>query len=122
MDEAPAAGIEPIDKWQERRMGGQAGEYYLLYFGERAPADWTLTLYKTGITAGMKFTAEILDTWAMTITPVPGVFELKKKDDYDFVDQDDRHIALPGRPYLALRLRRVGPAPAGAPAAAGKEP
>jgi len=120
--QGPAEGIEPIDKWQERRMGGKAGEYYLLYFGEQAPAAWPFTLYKTGLIAGMKFTAEIIDTWNMTITPVDGIFELKKKDDYDFVDQHDRRIALPGKPYLALRFRRVGPVPAGTPASADPAP
>lgn len=120
--DAPPEGIEPIDKWQDRRMGGKAGEYYLLYFGEQAPAAWTFSLYKTGLIAGMKFTAEIIDTWNMTITPVAGTYELKKKDDYDFVDKDDRSIALPGKPYLALRLRRVGPLPEGTPAPADPVP
>jgi hypothetical protein len=120
--DAPPEGIEPIDKWQDRRMGGKAGEYYLLYFGEQAPTAWPFTLYKTGLIAGMKFTAEIIDTWNMTITPVAQTYVLKKKDDYDFVDQDDRSIALPGQPYLALRLRRVGPLPEGTPASADPVP
>lgn len=112
MEEGPVEGIEPIDKWQERRMGGKAGEYYLVYLGEQAPAAWPFTLYKTGLAADMKFTAEVIDTWNMTVTPVEGMFELKKKDDYDFVDKDDRSIPLPPLPYQAIRLRRVGPPPA----------
>lgn len=112
--DAPPEGIEPIDKWQDRRMGGKAGEYYLVYFGQDAPTSWPFTLYKNGLIGGMKFSAEIIDTWNMTITPVEGVFELKKKDDYDFADKDGRSIALPGKPYLALRLRRVGAVPQGA--------
>jgi hypothetical protein len=55
----------------------------------------------------MKFTAEILDTWNMTITPVDGVFTLKKKDNYYFADKDGRSIDLPGKPYIALRIKRV---------------
>ena len=120
--DAPPEGIEPIDKWQERRMGGKPGEYYLVYFGEQTPASWPFVLYKNGLIAGMKFSAEIIDTWNMTITPVDGLFEIKRKDDYDFVDKDGRAIALPGKPYQALRLRRVGPVPAGTPAAADPVP
>jgi hypothetical protein len=120
--DAPPEGIEPIDKWQERRMGGKAGEYYLVYLGEQAPTAWPFTLYKAGLIAGMKFSAEIIDTWNMTVTPVDGLFEIKEKDDYDFVDKDERSIALPGKPYLALRLRRVGPLPEGARATADPVP
>jgi hypothetical protein len=109
MDEGPPEGLEPVDKWQERRMGGKAGEYYLVYLGETAPAAWPFTLYKNGVIAGMKFTAEVIDTWNMTVTPVDGVFELRQKDSYDFVDKDDRAVPLPGRPYMAIRLRRLGP-------------
>ena len=57
--------------------------------------------------AGMKFTAEVLDTWNMTLTPVEGVFTLKKKDNFSFADKDGRPIALPGRPYMAIRIKRV---------------
>jgi hypothetical protein len=122
LDESPAEGIDPIDKWQDRRMGGKAGEYYLVYFGEQAPTAWPFALYKQGLVAGMKFTAEILDTWNMTITPVEGAFELKRKDEYDFIDKDERSIPLPGRPYLALRLRRLGPLPADASVIIEPEP
>jgi hypothetical protein len=43
----------------------------------------------------------------MTITPVDGVFEVKKRDNYTFADKGGRSIALPGRPYMALRIVRV---------------
>ena len=56
---------------------------------------------------GMKFTVEVLDTWNMTVTPVPGEFTLKKKDNYTFADKDGRSIALPGKPYIAIRIKRV---------------
>ncbi len=110
--DAPADGIEPIDKWQERRTGGKPGEYYLIYFGEKTPTAWPFVLYKTGVTDGIRFTAEVIDTWNMTITPIEGTFETKQKDDYDFVDVQGRSIPLPGLPYQAIRLRRVGPPPA----------
>jgi hypothetical protein len=56
---------------------------------------------------GMKFTVEVLDTWDMTVTPLPGVFTTKKKDGYSLVDQDGRTVPLPGKPYQAIRIKRV---------------
>jgi hypothetical protein len=50
---------------------------------------------------------EVIDTWNMTVTPVDGVFEIKKQDDYMYADKDGRSVALPGRPYMALRIVRV---------------
>jgi hypothetical protein len=47
----------------------------------------------------------------MTITPVAGEFITKKKDNYNFVDEQGRSITLPHRPYIALRIRRVDDAP-----------
>jgi hypothetical protein len=98
-------GIEPIDKWQERRTGGRPGEYYLVYLGSEARGAWPFELYRTNLAEGMKFGVDVIDTWNMTITP-GGVFELKKRDDYVFVDKDGRSVPLPGRPYQALRIRR----------------
>jgi hypothetical protein len=88
-------------------MGGKLGEYYLLYFGKQTPTSWPFELYKDHLANGMKFKVEILDTWAMTITPVEGDFVTKKKDNYHFVDENSRAVALPGKPYLALRIRRA---------------
>jgi hypothetical protein len=110
--ESPATGIDPIDKWQDSNMGGKLGEYYLLYFGKQTPTSWPFELYKDQIANGMKFKVEVLDTWAMTVTPVEGEFVTKKKDNYHFVDEEGRTIALPGKPYMALCIRRV-PEPAG---------
>ena len=56
----------------------------------------------------MKFTAEVLDTWNMTVTPVPGEFTLKQKDDSLYADANGRSIPLPGKPYIAIRIKRAG--------------
>ena len=40
LDDAPAEGIEPIDKWQHPEYGGQPGEYYLVYLGKQTPTSW----------------------------------------------------------------------------------
>ena len=55
----------------------------------------------------MKFKVEILDTWNMTITPVDGFFTIHKESDNAFGDAEGRAVALPARPYLALRIRRI---------------
>jgi hypothetical protein len=51
--------------------------------------------YEFPLPAG-KFSAELIDPWEMKITALPGTFEGKTK------------LKLTGRPYQALRLRRVG--------------
>jgi hypothetical protein len=104
---SPAEGLEPIDKWQEHPFAGKPGQYYLGYFGKQAPAAWPFVLAKPGLADGMKFKAEVIDTWNMTVTPVDGVFELRKRDNYSFADKDGRSIALPGRPYMALRITKL---------------
>ena len=88
-------------------MGGQLGEYYLLYFGKDAPKSWAFELYKDHIKDGMKFRVDVLDTWNMTVTPVKGEFVAKKKDSYHFVDAQGRAVELPGKPYMAIRIQRV---------------
>ncbi|HEY1790171.1 MAG TPA: DUF5060 domain-containing protein [Verrucomicrobiae bacterium] len=107
LEAGPADGLDPIDKWNEPNFAGQAGKYYLIYFGEEAPTNWDFQLYKDHLKDGIRFKAEIIDTWNMTITPVPGVFITKKKDQYYFADEHGRSVSLPGRTDMAVRLRRV---------------
>ena len=108
MEEGPAEGIDPIDRWQDPRVGGKPGDYYLIYFGRETPASWPFHLNKNGITAGMKFKVEVIDTWAMSITPVDGEFVVVQKGSYDFVDSKGREVSLPAKPGMALRIRRLG--------------
>lgn len=112
LDDAPAEGIEPIDKWQHPEYGGRAPDYYLVYLGMQTPASWEFKIPRASQgsrrpSEGMKFTAEVLDTWNMTITPVPGEFTSKKKDDYFYADANGRSIPLPGNPYIAIRIKRL---------------
>lgn len=107
METMPRDGINPIDKWQDTHTAGVPGEYYLIYFGTDAPSTWSFQLAKDGVQDGMKFQAEILDTWGMTVMPVPGTFTTRKLDNYLFEDAAKKTVSLPGRPYLALRLKRV---------------
>ena len=131
--DAPAEGIDPIDK-SHPEYGGQPGKYYLIYLGKQTPTNWDFEIpksapdqpqlapwnnfadargsssapYSTGRADGAKFTAEVLDTWNMTVTPVPGEFTLKQKDDSLYADANGRSIPLPGKPYIAIRIKRVG--------------
>lgn len=113
LDDAPAEGIDPVDKWQNPEYGGQPGKYYLVYLGKQSPVSWEFLIPKPpkrpGVppVEGMHFSAEVLDTWNMTVTPVPGVFTLHKKDDYWCGDENGRSIRLPGKPYVAIRIKRV---------------
>jgi hypothetical protein len=112
LDAAPAEGIDPLGHQGQAAMAGQAGEYYLLYYGKQTPTNWAFRLpgskrVNTQAADGMKFAAEVLDTWNMTVTPVPGTFILKKMDDNFYADKDGRTIPLPGKPYLAIRIKRV---------------
>lgn len=118
LEESPAGGIDPIDRWETADIGGSPGEYYLLYFGREAPREWTFRLPRYRLTDGMEFAVEILDTWNMTVTPIEGVFVTKMRPPYDFKpgsrdervtdERDGRRVILPGRPGIALRIRHVG--------------
>jgi hypothetical protein len=106
--EAAPHGLEPIDKWQETDVAGVPGEYYLKYFGRDGLGQWPFQLYREGVADGQEYRVEIIDTWNMTITPVPEVFVTVRKDAYHFVDGNGRSVVLPDRGGLALRIRRVG--------------
>ncbi len=107
MEAGPAPGIEPVDKWWDRHLGGQAGSYYLRYFGRETPAEWAFELPKTGLNGGEMFRVEVLDTWNMTMTPVEGVFTLGASDKHSFRDPARAEVALPGKPWIAVRVVKV---------------
>lgn len=107
LETAPPEGIEPIDKWQDVHTGGKRGEYFLIYFGKQTPKQWAFSLPRYELADGMKFKVEVIDTWNMTIKPVPGEFVVVKQNMYRFVDRKKRTIKLPGKPWMALRIRRT---------------
>ena len=108
LEEGPADGIDPIDKWQDPRTAGEPGRYYLVYFGHEAPSTWRFELFRNGVVDGQRYRIEIIDTWDMTITPVPGEYVAKKKDDYHYIDAQNRAVSLPAKPGIALRILRIG--------------
>jgi hypothetical protein len=111
IEEGPSEGLEPIDKWQDSPVAGKRGEYYLVYLGKDAPREWTVALPRTGLKDPMTLKVEVIDTWAMTVSPVDGEFTFRPRDRYTYDCPDRPRIALPGKPFLAIRLRRVQAAP-----------
>lgn len=112
LEAAPPEGIEPIDEYYETHVGGKAGEYYLVYFGEESPLKRSFSLprdppNKTALAAGMTFKVDILDTWNMTVTPVDRQFILADVANSAYAAVGDAAVNLPGRPYIALRIQRM---------------
>jgi hypothetical protein len=111
LEAGPAEGIEPLDRFYQWHVAGRGGEYYLVYFGAERPTQWTFELPRDRLKAGMTFSVDVLDTWNMTTTPVDGPpFKLVKHGTYAFGAEGDRTIALPGKPWIAIRIRPVGDA------------
>jgi hypothetical protein len=73
----------------QRNTWGVEGDYYLIYLWDRQPAKQTIKLPDD-----TAFKAEVIDTWAMTITPLPGTFSGRAE------------IPLLSKPYQAIRLVR----------------
>jgi Domain of unknown function (DUF5060)/Domain of unknown function (DUF5605)/Protein of unknown function (DUF4038) len=88
LDAAPPEGIDNISNYYP--AAGVAGKYYLFYFDTHQPAEYEFDLAK-----GAQYQADILDPWAMTITPIAGVYEGKFT------------LKLPGKPNLAITFRKV---------------
>jgi hypothetical protein len=109
VEAGPKAGVNPIDMWEDVHLAGQPGQYYLRYFGKEAPKEWTLELPRPGMREGMKFKVDVIDTWDMTITPDPRTFTMvvSPKSMYRYRDKENATIALPGKPYMALRITNV---------------
>jgi hypothetical protein len=108
VESGPAARINPIDKWQDMRTAGEPNEYYLVYFGKETPQEWTFSLpVSKPPQPRMKFCAELIDAWNMTITPIDGQFPVEVESRYRYNCPSHPTITLPGRPYIALRIMRV---------------
>lgn len=107
LEQGPKQGIDVIDKWYDRHLAGVPGEYYLRYFGKETPQSWNFVLPQEGLKDDMQFAVEVLDTWNMTVTKLPDVFVVKRKNQYDFADSHGRSVPLPVKPWMALRITRI---------------
>jgi hypothetical protein len=96
------------DAWKDHRTSYAGDGYYLVYFGREMYKEWEFSLpKKNGPGAGSKYTAELLDTWNMTVTPLSGIFETGEPEGYRIYDKKRTKIRLPDRAYLAIRLKKV---------------
>ena len=59
----------------------------------------------------MRFRVEVIDVWAMTVTPVEGEFVLARKDRYHFVDTKGRTVSLPGKRGIAIWILPIDGTP-----------
>lgn len=85
---------------------------YLIYFGDEIRNEWQFDLpVKNGPwarpQAGEKYRVEILDTWNMTVTPWPVIFETGQPGSYRIRDKEGRGVRLPDTPYLLLRIQKI---------------
>jgi len=107
MEEGPAPGIDAIQPWWNYHLGGRPHEYYLKYFGSAQPTEWPVIIPGREDDPRNTYRADIIDTWNMTIEPVEGVFRMAVRDQYNFHDPERPAIALPGKPWTAIRLVKV---------------
>ena len=96
LEETPGCGLAPMKaQWDEvaacvEESVGETAGYYLYYYGFHRPS-----FREYYFDDEHEYAAEVIDTWNMTITPA-GTFRGKFRVD------------LPGREYMAVRIRRVG--------------
>lgn len=89
LDESPAEGLNPLPN-QKYLCAARDGEHYLFFYDLHQPAEMDYELPET-----IRFHADLIDPWAMTIQALPGTHSGKFT------------LKLPGRPYLAVRFRKV---------------
>jgi hypothetical protein len=91
MKEAPVEGLVPFhNKWNKQTYLYKKDEYYLFYYGNSQQASAQIYLPEDG-----NYTVEVIDAWNMTIEKQDGKFSGKTI------------IPLPGRPYMAVRAKKV---------------
>ena len=88
--ESPTGTLEPLPSDWDVPFGGVGGEYIVLYFGFNRPR------FRNVVLPDGPFEVDVIDTWGMTVEPVPGIHSGVVR------------VELPGRQYMAVRLRRVG--------------
>lgn len=112
LDDLVVPGLDPIDGWDDPdQVAGVPRRQYLQYLGHRAPAAWTFRLPQGNkgerLQPGDVFGVEVIDTWRMTITPVPGRFVLSEVQRNDAHARGSAPVALPEGESLALRITRI---------------
>ncbi|NYD67586.1 DUF5605 domain-containing protein [Agromyces atrinae] len=87
--ESPTGVLDPLPSDWDVPWGGVAGEYVIGYFGFNRPR------FRNVVLPEGRFAVDVLDTWNCTVETLPDVHEGTVRVD------------LPGRQFMAVRLRRV---------------
>lgn len=88
VEAGPHGNVQPANLGRDTHAAvGKGNEYFLAYYGASQSAYKDLSLPQD-----QQYKIEVIDTWAMKITPVEGVFT------------SNCRVPLPGKPYLALRI------------------
>jgi hypothetical protein len=90
LEDGPQVGLEPVDDRWDAFAARKGEDYYLYYFDQRQPGEFTFHLPEQA-----RYRAEVIDTWGMTVTPVDGEVSGKFT------------LPLPSKAYTAVRLRKV---------------
>ena len=92
LEQGPGRGFDPVSGVVETGFpcASKGDAYYLTYCGVHQPAIIPFSLPE-----GNRYEVDVIDTWEMTVTTQPVAFEGRFT------------IALPGKPYMAVRLRKV---------------
>ncbi|MCX6629605.1 MAG: DUF5605 domain-containing protein, partial [Candidatus Solibacter sp.] len=89
IESGPGEGVAPVTGAYYPCIA-RPGEYYLYFLDYHQPA-----LADFDLPAGVRFTAEIIDPWAMTITKTDGAYAGKFQ------------LKMPGKEMLAVRFRKT---------------
>jgi len=90
VEESPGGRLEPLEGHWDVVSAGIDNEYELIYFGFNQPTYRRFVKPKE-----TTFEVDVLDTWNMTVETLPGTYSGRFR------------VELPGRQYIALRLRAV---------------
>jgi hypothetical protein len=92
LEETPGGFLEPLPSAWDVPTAGIRHEYELSYFGFNQP-----TYRNFVMPAGRQYEVDVIDTWNMTVDTLPGTVEGRFR------------VELPGRQFMAVRLRVVPP-------------
>ncbi|KUP24125.1 DUF5605 domain-containing protein [Paenibacillus sp. DMB5] len=90
IEESPGSRLDPLPSAWDVPCAGVEHRYYLYYFGFNRPRFRNFELEP-----GVRYAAEVIDTWNMSVERLPGTYE------------GSFRIDLPGRSYMAVRLIRA---------------
>ncbi|TDF98670.1 DUF5605 domain-containing protein [Paenibacillus piri] len=91
MENGPEGGLNPLKSEFDAPCAGIPDEYYLFYYGFNQPR-----YRQFNMKPGIRYRVDVIDTWEMTVTELDGAYEGAFR------------IELPGKQYMAVRLRKAG--------------